>query len=69
MPTYDRQATKQTFDRDGYTVIPGFFAGNEVAAIHGQMARYVKDVVPGLPATSVYYEVEDHPAHSSSSST
>tara|TARA_B100001123_G_C15154857_1_gene965031 strand:- start:307 stop:1062 length:756 start_codon:yes stop_codon:yes gene_type:complete len=62
MPTYDRQETKQTFDRDGYTVIPEFFTLDEVAAIHGQMKRYVKDVVPGLQAASVFYEVGDDPA-------
>ena len=50
MPAYDRQATKQTFDLDGYLVIPGFFTREEVAALHEQMERYVKDVVPGLPA-------------------
>lgn len=62
MPTYDRQATKQTFDRDGYTTLPGFFSETEVAAIHGQVERYVKGVVPGLPATSVFYEVAGQPA-------
>ena len=62
MSTYDRQATKQMFDRDGFTVIPGFSAADEVATLHEQIARYVKDVMPGLPATSVFFEKEDQPA-------
>ena len=39
MADYNRQATKQSFDRDGYTVIRAFFSTEEIDEIHGEIAR------------------------------
>ena len=49
MAGYNRQATKQSFDRDGYTVIRALFSTEEIDEIHGEIARYVRDIVPELP--------------------
>jgi phytanoyl-CoA hydroxylase len=62
MARYDRQAARQTFDRDGYTVVRGLFTKNEIDEIHLEIARYVRDVAPSLPPKSVFYENPDDPA-------
>lgn len=62
MAGYDRQAAKQNFDRDGYTVIRSFFSADEINEINREIKRYVRDVVPGLLSTSVFYEDPDAPA-------
>ena len=56
MADYNRQAAKENFDRDGYTVIRAFFSTEEIDEVHGEVARYVSDIVPELPANSVFYE-------------
>lgn len=50
-----------SFDEDGYVVIRGFLNAEEVAEIHAQIDRYIREVVPGLKPTEVFYEDKEHP--------
>jgi phytanoyl-CoA hydroxylase len=54
-------ATKADFDRDGYVVLRGFFSRDEVGEIRDNIARYVREVGPGLPAGEVMYEDRERP--------
>ena len=53
---FDRQKTKQHFDRDGYVVLRGFGAGDELAVLQENVALFIRDVVPGMPPEHVFYE-------------
>jgi phytanoyl-CoA hydroxylase len=52
---------KKKFDRDGYVAIPKFLTADEVAELEAHIARYVKDVVPNVPAGEVFYEIKGQP--------
>ena len=47
---------QQEFRRDGYVLLPGFLGPEKVAEIHENLARFIRDIVPSLPAKQVYYE-------------
>ena len=49
------------FDRDGYVSIPGFFTEDETEEIRCHLDRFIRDVVPGLPATEAYYDDKNDP--------
>ena len=49
------------FRRTGYATVPGFLPPDELAEVERQLARYVRDVVPGLPAQDAFYEVKGRP--------
>lgn len=59
--SYDLQALKGTFDRDGYLVIRGFLSRPELAELNRELARYVVERVPHIPRTDVYYEDRNDP--------
>ena len=50
------------FERDGFIVLPGFVSTVEVDRILGEVERYVRDVVPGMPPEEVYYEDRGDPS-------
>ncbi|MBM3264674.1 MAG: hypothetical protein FJY97_14785, partial [candidate division Zixibacteria bacterium] len=52
---------KEEFDRNGFTVLKGFFGADEVAAISARLDRYVAEIAPGLPAHDALYENKDNP--------
>lgn len=43
------------FNSHGYVSIPGFFDPDEVAELRDNKERFVRDVVPGMPGSEVYY--------------
>ncbi|MDF1862526.1 MAG: phytanoyl-CoA dioxygenase family protein [Verrucomicrobiales bacterium] len=49
------------FDQDGYVSIPGFFDPDEIEAIRENNERYIRDIVPKMPETEVYYDDKDDP--------
>jgi phytanoyl-CoA hydroxylase len=57
-----QQNLKQCFDKDGYVVLPGFLSPEEVAELRREIARYIIDVAPRLPASEVFYEIKGQPA-------
>jgi phytanoyl-CoA hydroxylase len=51
-----RSTLKQDFDRDGYIAIRPLFDAAQMAEINRELDRYLKDVVPKMSPTEVYYE-------------
>ena len=47
------------FSRDGYVSLPGFFDSDEITEIRENKERFVRDVVPTMPETEVYYDDKD----------
>ena len=54
--------SRELFERDGFIVLPGFVSTVEVDRILGEVERYVRDVVPGMPPEEVYYEDRGDPS-------
>lgn len=57
--TQHRQQQKdllEAFTADGYVRIDPLFDDAEMADINAEVARYIRDVVPAMPAERVYYE-------------
>lgn len=55
----DRTPTAQLladFQRDGYVCVKPLLSPEEVEALNGEIARFIRDVVPTMPAAQVYYE-------------
>lgn len=44
------------FTRDGYVCIDPLYAPSEMAALNTEIARFIRNVVPTMPETQVYYE-------------
>jgi phytanoyl-CoA hydroxylase len=59
--SYDLQQLKTEFDRDGYIVIRGFLAPDELAGFKRELDRYITERVPQIPRTDVYYEDRNKP--------
>ncbi len=49
---------KPQFDRDGYVVVRQLLSPGEFAELNANLERYIRDVVPGLPATDAFYDVD-----------
>ena len=52
----------QEFERDGYVSIPGFFDADEVAELRKNKDRFIREVVPSMPETEVYYDDKNDPS-------
>jgi phytanoyl-CoA hydroxylase len=52
---------KDAFDRDGFVLIRGFFSPAEVAELKRRFDRFIRDVVPTMPATHAFYEEKGKP--------
>jgi len=46
------------FNKDGFVALPQFVAGQEFAELVANVDRFVKEVVPKLPAEHVFYEIK-----------
>ncbi len=52
-----RDATlKAQFDRDGYIAVRPLFDAPRMVEINRELDRYLRDVVPRMKDTEVYYE-------------
>ena len=51
-----RSTLKQDFDRDGFIAIRPLFDAAQMAEINRELDRYLRDVVPKMSPTEVYYE-------------
>jgi phytanoyl-CoA hydroxylase len=49
------------FGLDGYVSIPGFFDADEVGQLRENKDRFIRDVVPTMPETEVYYDDKNDP--------
>jgi len=55
------QTHKESYDRDGYVVIPEFLSAQELAELKVNLDRYVSDVVPHRPDTDAFYQDRSQP--------
>jgi phytanoyl-CoA hydroxylase len=47
---------RSEFDGDGYLSLAGFFDCDEVAELCESKERFIRDVVPTMPQSEVYYD-------------
>lgn len=62
--TFDEPSSRsllERFDSDGYLALPGFLKASEVEILARQIDRFIRDVVPKMPAEKVYFEVKSRP--------
>ena len=49
------------FREAGFASVAAFLGSSELREVENQLARYIRDVVPGLPAQDAFYEVKGRP--------
>ena len=52
---------KTSFDRDGFVIVRQFLDPRELADLTDQLDRYIRDVVPTLPATAAFFQDRGRP--------
>ena len=52
----DPQRLHTDFARDGYVAVKPLYSFDEISALNAQIERFIRDVVPQMPDTQVYYE-------------
>ena len=50
------------FQRDGYVAVSPLQTPAEIDALNAEIARFMRDVVPTMPASQVYYEDKSDPS-------
>jgi len=55
-PITDHATLQNDFSNDGYVALKPLFSREEMVALNKEIARYIRDVVPAMPAEQVYYE-------------
>ena len=53
---------KETFERDGFVAIPGFYGSEETSAIEAALARFIDARLPYLPPEQVFHEDKADPS-------
>ncbi|WP_119080738.1 phytanoyl-CoA dioxygenase family protein [Chitinophaga alhagiae] len=53
---------KETFQRDGYVLIPAFLDSDEVNEIIKNFERVIEQVTPNMPAEKMFFEDKDDPS-------
>lgn len=54
-------AAKREYDQEGFVVIRGFLAGDELRRLQQNIDRYIHEVVPQLPDGDAFYEDRERP--------
>ena len=57
----DLEAARSQFDSDGFVVVREFLSGEAFTEVCENLDRYIRDVVPGLPAEHAFYEDRNRP--------
>ncbi|CAG5002353.1 hypothetical protein DYBT9275_02873 [Dyadobacter sp. CECT 9275] len=52
----DIELIKKQFAEDGYVFLPGFISAEEIEELNKKLETFIENVVPGIPATDVFYE-------------
>jgi phytanoyl-CoA hydroxylase len=52
---------KEDFDRDGYIFYPGFLNEEEAGDLTENVSRYIREIIPAMPADQVFYDDRDDP--------
>lgn len=61
MGTIDFESLKESFDKDGYIFISGFFTGEEIQQLNEALAHFIKEIVPAMQSKHVFYEDKSNP--------
>lgn len=56
------RALRNRFESDGFVALPGFLAGAELNEWLERVARFVREIVPQMPAEQVFFEDRHDPA-------
>jgi phytanoyl-CoA hydroxylase len=59
--TFQSPTLKSDFDRDGFVIVRNFLPAVELAELQGNLDRYIREVVPTLPAADAFYEDRARP--------
>ena len=51
----------QEYQQNGFVVVRQFLTGSALEELKGQLDRFIRDVVPGLPAGNAFYHDRDRP--------
>lgn len=49
---------KARYDRDGYVIVRQLLNPADFADLRGNLDRYIRDIVPGLPASDAFYDAD-----------
>ena len=52
------QQLKSAYDRDGYVVVPQLLPADQFHELTQNLERYIREIVPHLPATDAFYDVD-----------
>lgn len=52
----DSPTLLKEFERDGYVAVRPLFSAKEISGLNCEIARFIREVVPRMPAAQVYYE-------------
>lgn len=62
MSTFNLQALKESFDKDGYVFIPGFLSKDEVQVLNENVRRFISEGLPTMLANHYFYEDRNDPS-------
>ncbi|MCP4813871.1 MAG: phytanoyl-CoA dioxygenase family protein, partial [Planctomycetaceae bacterium] len=51
----------QEYQQNGFVVVRQFLAGSALEELKDELDRFIRDVVPGLPASNAFYHDRDRP--------
>jgi len=52
----DKPNLRAAFEREGYVAVRPLLTPGEIGALNAEIARFIRDIVPTMPASKVYYE-------------
>ena len=55
---FDWPTIKREFDRNGYVRVAGFLSPSQVSEAAARLDRFIRELVPTIPAEEVYYEID-----------
>ena len=55
---FDWPAIKRRFEADGFVRVAGFLTPAEARTTRERLDRFIREIVPQIPANEVYYEIE-----------
>lgn len=56
------RSARETYDRDGFTVVPQIMTLDELSDLHDATQRYIREELPRLPIDAAYYEDKNDPS-------
>jgi phytanoyl-CoA hydroxylase len=60
-PKLDFDSLRDRFDSDGFVIVRGLFDRKELKELQSQIERYIREVIPTLPADAAFYHDRARP--------